>query len=154
MDASVLIVGVGGLGCPAAAYLAAAGMGTLGLMDGDTVELSNLHRQILHNSTTLETSKVESALLYLHKSELLARALQCHLGLTSLKAESEDTICSLSPEAICGNCPGYISQLRHYNRLHRQSCFPLSHLGRGRSSGEATGVCLGTWYRRAADGAQ
>ena len=61
----ILIVGVGGLGCPAAAYLAGAGVGTLGLMDGDTVELSNLHRQIAHNSSRLGMSKVESAQEYL-----------------------------------------------------------------------------------------
>lgn len=63
--ASVLIVGVGGLGCPAAAYLAGAGVGTIGLVDGDTVEESNLHRQILHNTETVGMSKVDSAIVYL-----------------------------------------------------------------------------------------
>lgn len=58
---SVLIVGVGGLGCPAAAYLAGAGVGTIGLVDGDLVETSNLHRQILHRSDTVEQPKVISA---------------------------------------------------------------------------------------------
>lgn len=65
--ASVLIVGLGGLGCPAAMYLAAAGVGTLGLMDGDTVELSNLHRQVVHNTDTLGMKKIDSVLLYLRK---------------------------------------------------------------------------------------
>jgi len=63
--AKVLIVGVGGLGCPAAVYLAGAGVGTLGLMDGDTVELSNLHRQVAHATTRVGMSKVESAFQYL-----------------------------------------------------------------------------------------
>ncbi|KAK3619814.1 hypothetical protein LTR56_023776 [Elasticomyces elasticus] len=64
-NAKVLIVGVGGLGCPAAAYLAGAGIGTLGLMDGDTVEVSNLHRQIAHNTARVGSMKVDSALEYL-----------------------------------------------------------------------------------------
>ena len=64
-NAKVLIVGVGGLGCPAAAYLAGAGVGTLGLMDGDTVEISNLHRQIAHSTERNGMSKVDSACHYL-----------------------------------------------------------------------------------------
>lgn len=59
--ASILIVGLGGLGSPAAMYLAAAGVGTLGLMDGDVVELSNLGRQIIHPTSRIGTAKVLSA---------------------------------------------------------------------------------------------
>ena len=61
-QAKVLIVGAGGLGCPAAAYIAGAGIGTIGLVDGDTVEISNLHRQILHSTAKVGRKKVDSAI--------------------------------------------------------------------------------------------
>ena len=60
-QARVLVVGAGGLGSPAAFYVAAAGVGTLGLIDADQVELSNLQRQILHFTPDIGMSKVESA---------------------------------------------------------------------------------------------
>jgi adenylyltransferase/sulfurtransferase len=66
-NASVLIIGVGGLGCPAALYIAGAGPKRLGLVDGDTVEVSNLHRQILHNTNTVDKWKVDSAIENLKK---------------------------------------------------------------------------------------
>ncbi|MDT9546069.1 MAG: HesA/MoeB/ThiF family protein [Chlorobium sp.] len=61
LSSSVLIVGAGGLGSPAALYLAAAGIGTIGIMDDDTVECSNLQRQILHTTLAIGTKKVDSA---------------------------------------------------------------------------------------------
>ena len=66
VDASILIIGAGGLGSPAALYLAAAGVGHLGLVDDDVVDLSNLQRQILHTSESVGTPKVESAKKRLH----------------------------------------------------------------------------------------
>lgn len=57
----VLLVGAGGLGSPVALYLAAAGVGTLGLVDFDAVDLSNLQRQILHGSAAVGSSKIDSA---------------------------------------------------------------------------------------------
>lgn len=67
-NAKVLIVGVGGLGCPAATYLAGAGVGELGLVDGDAVELSNLHRQVLHATDTVGWKKTKSAVRALSRS--------------------------------------------------------------------------------------
>src|SRR5512139_3177401 len=59
-DAKVFIMGAGGLGSPAALYLAAAGVGTIGLADSDRVELHNLQRQILHRTSDVGLLKVES----------------------------------------------------------------------------------------------
>lgn len=61
LNARVLLLGAGGLGSPAALYLAAAGVGTLGIVDFDTVDLSNLQRQILHRQEDVGKPKVESA---------------------------------------------------------------------------------------------
>src|SRR6476661_3264795 len=61
LDAKVLLLGAGGLGSPAALYLAAAGVGTLGIVDDDVVDVSNLQRQVIHNEDTLGTPKVDSA---------------------------------------------------------------------------------------------
>ena len=61
LGAKVLLLGAGGLGSPAALYLAAAGVGTLGVVDADTVDASNLQRQILHATSRVGTPKVESA---------------------------------------------------------------------------------------------
>src|SRR5881227_4213600 len=59
-EAKVLIVGAGGLGSPVAFYLAAAGVGTIGLIDSDVVDLSNLQRQILHTNDSVGKPKTES----------------------------------------------------------------------------------------------
>ena len=63
LKAKVLMVGAGGLGCPSAYYLAAAGVGTLGIIDNDVVDLSNLQRQILHTNDRIGMPKTESAKL-------------------------------------------------------------------------------------------
>ncbi len=61
LNASVLVIGAGGLGSPATIYLAAAGIGTIGIADSDIVELSNLQRQVLHHTSDLGKKKTESA---------------------------------------------------------------------------------------------
>ena len=66
-DSKMLIVGLGGLGCAASQYLAVAGVGHLTLLDFDTVSLSNLQRQVLHDDSRLDMPKVESAKLSLQR---------------------------------------------------------------------------------------
>jgi adenylyltransferase/sulfurtransferase len=66
LNAKVLVVGAGGLGAPLALYLAAAGIGTIGIVDDDTVDLSNLQRQIVHGTADIGRPKVDSAADTLH----------------------------------------------------------------------------------------
>ncbi|MBS1240707.1 MAG: molybdopterin biosynthesis protein MoeB [Gemmatimonadetes bacterium] len=66
-EARVLLIGAGGLGSPAALYLAAAGVGTLGVVDDDLVDLTNLQRQVLHGTSDLGRAKVDSAAERLHE---------------------------------------------------------------------------------------
>ena len=61
LNGKVLIIGAGGLGAPAAMYLAAAGVGTIGIADADEVDLSNLQRQIIHTTNDIGKAKVKSA---------------------------------------------------------------------------------------------
>jgi rhodanese-related sulfurtransferase len=70
LDAKVLLVGAGGLGSPVALYLAAAGIGTLGIVDADVVDLSNLQRQILHSTDRIGVSKCSVSQLMPWLSEL------------------------------------------------------------------------------------
>jgi len=65
-DASVLVIGAGGLGAPALMYLAAAGVGMLGAVDDDIVSLSNLQRQIIHATPDIGRRKVDSAAGQIH----------------------------------------------------------------------------------------
>jgi len=83
-DAHVLIIGLGGLGSPAAMYLATAGIGQLTLVDDDKVELSNLQRQIIHRSQNIGDSKVESA-----KSNLLA--INHEINISSIDHRLDET---------------------------------------------------------------
>src|SRR6201999_399227 len=65
LNAKVLLLGAGGLGAPTALYLAAAGIGTLGLVDDDVVDASNLQRQVIHNTERIGMPKTESARLFI-----------------------------------------------------------------------------------------
>jgi molybdopterin/thiamine biosynthesis adenylyltransferase/rhodanese-related sulfurtransferase len=65
LNAKVLLLGAGGLGAPTALYLAAAGVGTIGLVDDDVVDASNLQRQVIHNTERIEMPKTESARIFI-----------------------------------------------------------------------------------------
>ncbi|KAJ7988977.1 hypothetical protein DPEC_G00314780 [Dallia pectoralis] len=79
---SVLIIGCGGLGCPLAQYLAAAGIGRLGLLDFDEVELSNLHRQVLHGEDSLSQAKAQSAAHAVRRLNSTVELIPYHLQLS------------------------------------------------------------------------
>ncbi|HSO98980.1 MAG TPA: molybdopterin-synthase adenylyltransferase MoeB [Solirubrobacteraceae bacterium] len=93
LDAKVLLLGAGGLGSPAALYLAAAGVGTLGIVDNDEVDLSNLQRQVIHNTERIGVSKVDSA-------EQTIRELNPDVTVTKYPVR-------LGPDNIMDILPGY-----------------------------------------------
>ena len=93
LDAKVLLLGAGGLGSPAALYLAAAGVGTLGIVDNDEVDLSNLQRQVIHSTERIGVSKVDSA-------EATVKALNPDV-------EVEKYAVRLGPENIMDILPGW-----------------------------------------------
>ncbi|MCZ6580005.1 MAG: molybdopterin-synthase adenylyltransferase MoeB [Nitrospirae bacterium] len=85
-QAKVLIIGAGGLGSPIALYLSAAGIGTIGLIDGDVVDLSNLQRQVLHTTAHVGTPKVESGrrLLSALNPEVVLKTYQDNISATNI----------------------------------------------------------------------
>jgi molybdopterin/thiamine biosynthesis adenylyltransferase/rhodanese-related sulfurtransferase len=83
LDSKVLLIGAGGLGSPAALYLAAAGVGTLGIIDADTVDTSNLQRQIVHTVDRVGTPKVDSAEIAIHGINPEVKVLKYVIRLTS-----------------------------------------------------------------------
>jgi len=86
LDASVLIAGVGGLGSIISLYLSAAGIGTIGLVDGDNVSITNLQRQILYNTTNIGKPKVKCAKEHLQKlnEEIQINTYDCYLDETNI----------------------------------------------------------------------
>ena len=89
LDARALIIGAGGLGSPAAMYLAAAGVGTIAIADDDTVDLTNLQRQILHSADMVGLPKVASARATLHRLNPQTRIEPIQRRLTGEDLEAE-----------------------------------------------------------------
>lgn len=116
----VLIVGLGGLGCAAAPYLASAGVGHLALLDFDSVSLSNLQRQILHSDATLGQPKVESA------RQRLA-AINPHCQLEPIDAQLDDAQLSalIARHDAVLDCTDNVSAREQINRLCYQHKVPL-----------------------------
>ena len=107
LDSKVLLIGAGGLGSPAALYLAAAGVGTIGIIDSDVVDRSNLQRQILHTEDRIGMAKVDSA-------EIAMSALNPDI-----------TIVKYTERLDVGERAGRDHRLRRDRRRHRQLPHPL-----------------------------
>jgi adenylyltransferase/sulfurtransferase len=86
INSRVLIIGAGGLGCPAAQYIAGAGVGTIGIIDGDVVETSNLHRQVGHATSRIGMKKVDSLITHLRGLNPLPTYIPCPTHLTPQNA--------------------------------------------------------------------
>ncbi len=103
LDAKVLLVGAGGLGSPAGLYLAAAGVGTLGVLDSDVVDRSNLQRQVLHTNAAVGRPKTESA-------EATIRALNPDVRVVrhDLRLDSSNVLDVLSPyDVVVDGCDNF-----------------------------------------------
>jgi len=87
LKAKVLLIGAGGLGSPAALYLAAAGVGTLGIIDHDTVDLSNLQRQVIHSEATVGMRKTESAKRFINELNSDVKVIEYNDMLDSTNAQ-------------------------------------------------------------------
>ncbi|MFN3883195.1 MAG: HesA/MoeB/ThiF family protein [Rhodocyclaceae bacterium] len=89
LDARALVIGAGGLGSPAALYLASAGIGTLALADGDSVDLTNLQRQILHRTASIGQPKVLSGVATLAEINPGCKVVPLQERLTGMRLEEE-----------------------------------------------------------------
>lgn len=120
LDSHVLIVGLGGLGSPVALYLASSGVGELTLVDNDTVELSNLQRQIVHNEQSLEMSKVNSA-------QQSITALNSQIKVNPLQASADEKLLTaqIADIDVVVDCTDNFATRFALNRVCRQAGKPL-----------------------------
>ncbi|WP_455871601.1 molybdopterin-synthase adenylyltransferase MoeB [Serratia proteamaculans] len=118
--ARVLIVGLGGLGCAAAPYLAAAGVGHLTLVDFDTVSLSNLQRQILHRDARVGMAKVESA-----RIELSAITPHIHIDAVDGQLDDSQMAAQIAACDLVLDCTDNVATRDLLNRLCHAQRKPL-----------------------------
>ncbi|MFC0229339.1 molybdopterin-synthase adenylyltransferase MoeB [Serratia aquatilis] len=116
----VLIIGLGGLGCAAAPYLAAAGVGHLTLVDFDTVSLSNLQRQILHRDARLAMPKVESA-----RIELSAINPHVHIDIVDGQLDDRSLAAQIASCDVVLDCTDNVATRDRLNRLCHAQRKPL-----------------------------
>ncbi len=129
--AKVALVGVGGIGSPAALYLAAAGVGTLGLIDDDVVSLSNLQRQVLFASRDIGATKVEVAATHLNA---LNPHVDCRLHSLRLSETNAEDILS-AYDIVLDGCDNFETRLL-VNRVCHTLDKPLVSAALGRFSGQ------------------
>ncbi len=120
LAANVLIIGAGGLGCPAAMYLASSGIGQMTIADDDVVDLSNLQRQIAHHTSSLGLSKAASL-----KETLLQ--LNPEVGVTALAERLEGTILSMeiTKADVVVDCSDNLKTRLEINKYCQQHKVPL-----------------------------
>ncbi|QBR51118.1 molybdopterin-synthase adenylyltransferase MoeB [Erwinia sp. QL-Z3] len=118
--AKALIVGLGGLGCAAAPYLASAGVGQLTLLDFDTVSLSNLQRQILHRDSAIGQAKVDSARQQLSQ-------INPHIRLDAINQQLDDAQLAelIGQQDVVLDCSDNVATREQLNRLCYASKTPL-----------------------------
>ena len=139
LKAKVLVIGAGGLGSPAAFYLAAAGIGTIGVMDGDNVDLSNLQRQILHTTNSIGENKVTSA-----EERLIALDPEIKLNLYPFRLTTDNAAEIFAPyDFIIDATDNFASKFLIARACHN-AAKPYSHAGINEFYGQTMTVHPGT----------
>ncbi|MEO7033645.1 MAG: molybdopterin-synthase adenylyltransferase MoeB [Polyangiaceae bacterium] len=130
----VLLLGAGGLGAPAALYLAAAGVGTLGLVDADTVDASNLQRQIIHATSRLGQNKVDSAEFAIHDLNPDVKVVKYQ---ERVNASNVDRIFGAGWDVIVDGCDNFPTRylVNDASLFHK---IPVSHGSIFRFDGQVT----------------
>jgi len=130
----VLLLGAGGLGAPAALYLAAAGVGTLGIVDADTVDASNLQRQIIHATSRLGMSKVDSAEVAIHDLNPDVKVVKYQ---ERVNASNVDRIFGAGWDVIVDGCDNFPTRylVNDASLFHK---IPVSHGSIFRFDGQVT----------------